>query len=138
MTLDAKIDTLLESQFAAGRLYAAISSRPGQSGRADGYILEGKELEVSVALYPVIRRILNNASSSTSGRSGQASRSTRTRHKLGGDVALLFSPGAVCGVRRRVYRTKLLLLCLSYALPLDDDFLYVRTVCNACPLSERD
>lgn len=24
---------------------AAISSRPGQSGRADGYILEGKELE---------------------------------------------------------------------------------------------
>jgi small subunit ribosomal protein S8e len=43
---DAKIDTLLESQFAAGRLYAAISSRPGQCGRADGYILEGKELEV--------------------------------------------------------------------------------------------
>ncbi|KAF8893993.1 ribosomal protein S8e/ribosomal biogenesis NSA2 [Infundibulicybe gibba] len=42
---DAKIDTLLESQFAAGRLYATISSRPGQSGRADGYILEGKELE---------------------------------------------------------------------------------------------
>jgi len=24
---------------------AVISSRPGQSGRADGYILEGKELE---------------------------------------------------------------------------------------------
>ncbi|PCH43931.1 40S ribosomal protein S8 [Wolfiporia cocos MD-104 SS10] len=42
---DAKIDTLLETQFAAGRLYAAISSRPGQAGRADGYILEGKELE---------------------------------------------------------------------------------------------
>ncbi|KAF7361785.1 40S ribosomal protein S8 [Mycena venus] len=42
---DAKIDPLLESQFAAGRLYAAISSRPGQSGRADGYVLEGKELE---------------------------------------------------------------------------------------------
>ncbi|VDB91992.1 unnamed protein product [Peniophora sp. CBMAI 1063] len=42
---DAKIDPLLESQFAAGRLYAVISSRPGQSGRADGYILEGKELE---------------------------------------------------------------------------------------------
>ena len=47
---DAKIDPLLESQFAAGRLYAAISSRPGQSGRADGYILEGKELEVSLNL----------------------------------------------------------------------------------------
>ncbi|KXN85326.1 40S ribosomal protein S8-A [Leucoagaricus sp. SymC.cos] len=42
---DAKVDTLLDSQFAAGRLYATISSRPGQSGRADGYILEGKELE---------------------------------------------------------------------------------------------
>jgi small subunit ribosomal protein S8e len=43
---EAKIDPLLESQFGAGRLYAAISSRHGQSGRADGYILEGKELEV--------------------------------------------------------------------------------------------
>ena len=43
----AKIDPLLESQFQAGRLYASISSRPGQSGRADGYVLEGKELEVS-------------------------------------------------------------------------------------------
>ena len=43
---DAKIDPLLESQFAAGRLYAAISSRPGQCGRSDGYVLEGKELEV--------------------------------------------------------------------------------------------
>lgn len=48
--IDAKIDPLLESQFAAGRLYAAISSRPGQSGRADGYVLEGKELEVSCLL----------------------------------------------------------------------------------------
>lgn len=46
----AKIDPLLESQFSAGRLYASISSRPGQSGRADGYILEGKELEVRRAL----------------------------------------------------------------------------------------
>jgi small subunit ribosomal protein S8e len=43
---EAKIDPLLETQFGAGRLYAVISSRPGQSGRADGYILEGKELEV--------------------------------------------------------------------------------------------
>ncbi|KAF8236516.1 ribosomal protein S8e [Tricholoma matsutake] len=42
---DAKVDPLLETQFAAGRLYATISSRPGQSGRADGYVLEGKELE---------------------------------------------------------------------------------------------
>lgn len=43
---DAKLDLLLETQFGAGRLYASISSRPGQVGRADGYILEGKELEV--------------------------------------------------------------------------------------------
>ena len=50
---DAKIDVLLDSQFAAGRLYASISSRPGQSGRADGYILEGKELEVCPTFYPV-------------------------------------------------------------------------------------
>ncbi|KAH9820705.1 ribosomal protein S8e/ribosomal biogenesis NSA2 [Melampsora americana] len=41
----AKIDHMLETQFQAGRLYASISSRPGQSGRCDGYILEGKELE---------------------------------------------------------------------------------------------
>ena len=26
-------------------MVAKLSSRPGQSGRADGYILEGKELE---------------------------------------------------------------------------------------------
>jgi small subunit ribosomal protein S8e len=36
---------VLDSQFAGGRLLAAISSRPGQCGRVDGYILEGKELE---------------------------------------------------------------------------------------------
>ncbi|ETW80826.1 hypothetical protein HETIRDRAFT_440490 [Heterobasidion irregulare TC 32-1] len=42
---ESKIDPMLESQFGAGRLYAVISSRPGQCGRADGYILEGKELE---------------------------------------------------------------------------------------------
>lgn len=41
---DAKIEHAVDAQFGAGRLYAAISSRPGQSGRADGYILEGEEL----------------------------------------------------------------------------------------------
>ncbi|KAI9289771.1 ribosomal protein S8e/ribosomal biogenesis NSA2 [Umbelopsis sp. AD052] len=45
---DAKVDALLEDQFAAGRLYAKISSRPGQSGRCDGYLLEGPELEFYV------------------------------------------------------------------------------------------
>jgi|EP00235_Prasinoderma_singulare_P009113 small subunit ribosomal protein S8e len=42
---DRKLDALLEEQFATGRLLACVSSRPGQSGRCDGYILEGKELE---------------------------------------------------------------------------------------------
>ena len=28
-----------------GRLYACITSRPGQVGKADGYLLEGRELE---------------------------------------------------------------------------------------------
>uniref|UniRef100_A0A7N0U9L3 40S ribosomal protein S8 n=1 Tax=Kalanchoe fedtschenkoi TaxID=63787 RepID=A0A7N0U9L3_KALFE len=40
-----KIDAHIEEQFSGGRLLAAIASRPGQHGRADGYILEGKELE---------------------------------------------------------------------------------------------
>lgn len=39
-----KIDQALERQFDTGRLYAIISSRPGQSGRCDGYVLEGDEL----------------------------------------------------------------------------------------------
>jgi len=41
----AKVEQSLEDQFQAGRVLAAISSRPGQCGRSDGYILEGKELE---------------------------------------------------------------------------------------------
>ncbi|XP_040987102.1 40S ribosomal protein S8-like [Juglans microcarpa x Juglans regia] len=40
-----KLDAHIEEQFGSGRLLACISSRPGQCGRADGYILEGKELE---------------------------------------------------------------------------------------------
>jgi small subunit ribosomal protein S8e len=39
-----KIEPHLEEQFNTGRLYAKITSRPGQCGRADGYILEGDEL----------------------------------------------------------------------------------------------
>ncbi|CAL0328195.1 unnamed protein product [Lupinus luteus] len=42
---DRQLDSHIEEQFGGGRLLAAISSRPGQCGRADGYILEGKELE---------------------------------------------------------------------------------------------
>ncbi|PIS53366.1 40S ribosomal protein S8-B [Candidozyma auris] len=40
----AKIEAAVDHQFTAGKLYACISSRPGQSGRCDGYILEGEEL----------------------------------------------------------------------------------------------
>ncbi|EOY12169.1 hypothetical protein QUC31_001675 [Theobroma cacao] len=43
--LNRKLDSHIEEQFGSGRLLACISSRPGQCGRADGYILEGKELE---------------------------------------------------------------------------------------------
>jgi len=39
------LDQHLKDQFGAGRLYACVAGRPGQSGRCDGYILEGKELE---------------------------------------------------------------------------------------------
>lgn len=38
------LDPVLDDLFARGRLMARISSRPGQSGRCDGYILEGPEL----------------------------------------------------------------------------------------------
>merc|ERR1711981_1199325 len=38
----------LNSQFLQGKLLAKISSRPGQCGRADGYILEGEELDFYV------------------------------------------------------------------------------------------
>ncbi|KAJ8322149.1 hypothetical protein KUTeg_000620 [Tegillarca granosa] len=41
----AKVEPALEEQFSASRVLAKISSRPGQCGRCDGYILEGKELE---------------------------------------------------------------------------------------------
>jgi len=42
---DHTLENGLKDQFNSGRLYACISSRPGQSGRCDGYLLEGKELE---------------------------------------------------------------------------------------------
>jgi small subunit ribosomal protein S8e len=39
-----ELETAIEDQFSSGRLLAVVSSRPGQSGRCDGYILEGEEL----------------------------------------------------------------------------------------------
>jgi small subunit ribosomal protein S8e len=38
-------DKKVLAQFNSGKLLACVSSRPGQCGRVDGYILEGKELE---------------------------------------------------------------------------------------------
>merc|ERR1712222_266481 len=42
------LDPNTNSQFDTGRLLACIASRPGQCGRCDGYVLEGKELEFYV------------------------------------------------------------------------------------------
>ena len=42
---DRFIDQKVAYQFNSGRVLACVTSRPGQSGRLDGYILEGKELE---------------------------------------------------------------------------------------------
>merc|ERR1711968_309079 len=42
------LENPMSEQLAAGRMYACISSRPGQSGRCDGYLLEGKELDFYV------------------------------------------------------------------------------------------
>uniref|UniRef100_A0A4W5LRV2 Ribosomal protein S8a n=1 Tax=Hucho hucho TaxID=62062 RepID=A0A4W5LRV2_9TELE len=42
---NCKISPLLEEQFMQGKLLACIASKPGQCGRVDGYVLEGKELE---------------------------------------------------------------------------------------------
>jgi small subunit ribosomal protein S8e len=39
-----KVEPAIERQFESSRVYAVIASRPGQSGRVDGYVLEGDEL----------------------------------------------------------------------------------------------
>ena len=40
-----KIEKAIEDQLKLGRVLARLTSRPGQSGRADGVILEGAELQ---------------------------------------------------------------------------------------------
>ncbi|KAJ2004066.1 ribosomal protein S8A [Coemansia thaxteri] len=42
---NSTVDPAIDEQFTTGCLYAIITSRPGQSGRCDGYVLEGKELD---------------------------------------------------------------------------------------------
>ena len=41
----SKIEAQVQAGIVKGQLFACLSSRPGQCGRADGYLLEGKELE---------------------------------------------------------------------------------------------
>lgn len=41
---DHELDPVLKDELSTGRVLAKLSSRPGQVGRADGYILEGPEL----------------------------------------------------------------------------------------------
>ncbi|KAI9760758.1 MAG: ribosomal protein S8A [Chaenotheca gracillima] len=43
-TASGRVEPSLEREFESGRLFAVVSSRPGQCGRCDGYILEGDEL----------------------------------------------------------------------------------------------
>lgn len=45
---ETKIESRIQDQIGKNQILACISSRPGQSGRADGYILEGKELDFYV------------------------------------------------------------------------------------------
>ena len=42
---ERSLEPNINSQFDTGRLLACLSSRPGQCGRADGYLLEGPELK---------------------------------------------------------------------------------------------
>jgi small subunit ribosomal protein S8e len=44
-TTPTTVNSIIEDQIKSGRLLARICSRPGQTGRADGYIVEGSELE---------------------------------------------------------------------------------------------
>lgn len=44
--LNRKLDSHIEEQFGSGRLLACISSRPGQCGRADGYVMSCSFTEV--------------------------------------------------------------------------------------------
>jgi hypothetical protein len=91
---DAKIDILLETQFSAGRLYAAISSRPGQCGRADGYVLEGRELEVCCATQRCYSQIMTrrDAVLPQEDQNGQTEACTRIGFVL--YLVLLFSDEA--------------------------------------------
>ena len=46
------VQTKMQEQLTRGVLLCCISSRPGQSGRADGYVLEGAELDFYLKKIP--------------------------------------------------------------------------------------
>merc|ERR1712032_645 len=50
--MNTNIEKTVQEQLTKGSLLARITSRPGQSGRCDGIILEGKELEFYLRKMP--------------------------------------------------------------------------------------
>merc|ERR1711874_290710 len=50
--INNKVEKALQDQLSKGSCLVKITSRPGQSGRADGVILEGKELEFYLKKLP--------------------------------------------------------------------------------------
>merc|ERR1712151_1127602 len=50
--LNNTLEQKVQDQLAKGSILARITSRPGQSGRADGVILEGKELDFYLKKLP--------------------------------------------------------------------------------------
>lgn len=50
--INNKIEKAIQDQLSKGSCLVKITSRPGQSGRADGVLLEGKELEFYLKKLP--------------------------------------------------------------------------------------
>ena len=68
---------LITSQFASGRVYAKITSRPGQSGRCDGILVregqKGKEVEEKEAAAKQSDSVVRKIASRQKGRSLESS-----------------------------------------------------------------
>jgi len=54
------LEPAIAEQFEKGRLYAKISTSPGQTGTADGYILEGEELAFYMKKLAIKKKKINN------------------------------------------------------------------------------
>lgn len=80
---NAKISSLLEEQFQQGKLLACIASRPGQCGRADGYVLEGKELEFYLRKIKGLEKQINPLPSNLSScNKGVYSKKKNSRYQI--------------------------------------------------------